>query len=241
MRTFGSRKASSADTNHAPVLASSNSGNRDRTHTLSSARTESDDDNLNISTHNAGQVDSGTLTMAETIALLQAEYPDLVLPPLPEDAVDEEGIISEPMSPAPAAAPDAAKKKSKKDAWKGFGVPFRLEIDQLYLIDLRLNAQDFLNAKHTKGSKASAIKLQSLTMFRNELTLPTKKKLDKHRRGIYLDDVVWRLVNKLLAELLRHNSIAMMVLLSSAAANNATSAVSSAGSLAYQGAASSTR
>jgi pyruvate/2-oxoacid:ferredoxin oxidoreductase alpha subunit len=52
-----------------------------------------------------------------------------------------------------------------------------------------------------------------------------------------LDDVVWRLVNKLLAELLKNNSIAMMVLLSSAAANNTASVVSSAGSLAYQGAA----
>jgi hypothetical protein len=137
------------------------------------------------------------------------------------------------------------------DPKKGFGFPYLLEIDALQLDRLELHTQDFLNAHHASGMSASVIKLQSLSMSHRDLTKPPKNtesgsvkgndaaagKGRHKRRPLYLDDVVWRLVNKLLAELLKNNSIAMMVLLSSAAANNTASVVSSAGSLAYQGAA----
>lgn len=143
------------------------------------------------------------------------------------------------------ASPGAAAAKGPK---KGFGLPYELDIQALLLDNLELHTQDFLNASHAEDFKASVIKLKTLSMSHRELTKPPKgdstKKPDGapskstgKRRPLYLDDVVWRLVNKMLAELLRNNSIAMMVLLSSAAANNATSVVSSAGSLAYGGAA----
>lgn len=128
---------------------------------------------------------------------------------------------------------------------KGFGFPYLLDIDVLQLDRLELHTQDFLNASHSTHSKASVIKLKTLSMSHRELTKPPKptkaeasdpEKRHK-RRPIYLDDVVWRLVNHLLADLLKNNSIAMMVLLSSAAANNTASVVSNAGSLAYSGAA----
>jgi len=234
MRTFGTKKTSTAST-----------ANRDRTRTMSTVDSGADED-MNASTHSNGNSNSAAqaeLTMAETMAALQAEYPDLVLPPLPEDALDEDDIRhnSNAASAGASASVSAAtsakvEPKKKVDKWKGFGVPYTLEIDQLYLHDVQVHAQDFLNSKHSKDRKAGVIKLKSVTMFRSELTDAPDRKVSKNRRGIYLDKVVWRLVNKLLAELLRHNSIAMMVLLTSAAANRTTSAVSSGANVATSGA-----
>jgi hypothetical protein len=121
---------------------------------------------------------------------------------------------------------------------KGFGVPYLLDIEALQLDHLELHAQDFLNASHASQLSASVIKLRSFTMAHRDLSKPPKN--TAKRRPLYLDEVVWRLVSKLIAELLKNNSIAMMVLLSSAAANNATSAVASAGNLAMAGASGAT-
>jgi hypothetical protein len=121
---------------------------------------------------------------------------------------------------------------------KGFGVPYLLDIEALQLDHLELHAQDFLNASHASQLSASVIKLRSFTMAHRDLSKPPKNTVK--RRPLYLDEVVWRLVSKLIAELLKNNSIAMMVLLSSAAANNATSAVASAGNLAMAGASGAT-
>lgn len=143
-------------------------------------------------------------------------------------------------SASAAAAPSSQRRK-------GFGLPYPLDIEALRLDGLELHTQDFLNASHAADSSASVIRLKSLSMNHRDLTKPPKadstasdsigRAPHSQRRPLYLDDVVWRLVNKLLAELLKYNSIAMMVLLSSAAANRTSSVVSSAGSLAYQGAA----
>lgn len=240
LRTFGGGggKKSSADNN--------NSAQRDRTRTMSTtdgvpfADSDSEMD-MNASTHSSNGRGDSTLTKEEALALLQAEYPDLVLPPLPEEAFDEEDVrhqyeLSQHSTPTVSAKTNKTQKTDKADANKGFGIPYRLEIDQLYLHDVQLHAQDFLNAKHSKDKKAGVIKLKSLTMFRNELTAAPDRRLGGKRQGIYLDDVVWRLVNKLLSELLRHNSLAMMVLLSSAAANRTSSAVSSGAGIASYGA-----
>lgn len=141
-------------------------------------------------------------------------------------------------------------KNAPKESKKGFGVPYLFDIDNLQLDRLELHTQDFLNSTHS-DVKYGVIKLKSLSMNRKDLTKPPKNDLTmseaenafyRHkRRPLFLDDVVWRLVNKLLAELIKNNSIAMMVLLSAAAANNATSVVSSAGSIAYSGAATGSK
>lgn len=162
------------------------------------------------------------------LARLQAEYPDLVLPPLPTEAYDREDIqhYAEVQQQQTKETRKEARKR-ERDAWKGWGVPYLLEVDQLYVHDIRLHASDFLNARHTKDDKASAIKLKSFTMFREELTLSPDKKIGKNRRGIYLDDLVWRLVNKLVRELLIHNSVGILMILTSAVATNTTSLASS--------------
>lgn len=170
-------------------------------------------------------------SMEEAMARLQAEYPGLVLPPLPTEAFDKDDIqhfTEVQQQQAKETRREAkAREQREKDAWKGWGVPYLLEVDQLYVHDIRLHASDFLNAKHTKEDKGSVIKLKSFTMFRDELTLSPDKKVSKYRRGVYLDDLVWRLVNKLVKELLLNNSIAMMMILTSAVATNTTSLASS--------------
>jgi hypothetical protein len=187
------------------------------------------------------------LTMDEALAMLRDEHPDLVLPPLPEDAEDDEDRQQRAEALANAAKPKetpeerAARRKRKADAWKGFGVPYRLEIDFLLLHDLKLHAHDLLGASRSKDSNAGVIKLGTLGMMRDELTLPPNERSNGYRRGVYLDAVVWRLVNRLLSDLMRNNSLAMLMLLGSAAASQTTSAVSSAGSMASKGATSGGR
>lgn len=144
----------------------------------------------------------------------------------------------------------AKADKADKPSKKGFGLPYLLDIDNLQLDRLELHTQDFLNSTHSDVSYG-VIKLKSLSMSHKDLSKPPKNDptisaaenefYRNKRRPLFLDDVVWRLVNKLLAELLKNNSIAMMVLLSSAAVNNATGVVSSAGSIAYSGAATGGR
>mmetsp|Transcript_55096 Transcript_55096/g.108809 ORF Transcript_55096/g.108809 Transcript_55096/m.108809 type:complete len:824 (+) Transcript_55096:48-2519(+) len=171
---------------------------------------------------------------------------------------DEADLIRKKMV-ADNGAPSTTDNKSTKDdpsstgassthpnqPKKGFGFPYLLDIDALQLDRLELHTQDFLNASHATHSKASVIKLKTLSMSHRELTKPPKPtkaeaaadpEKRRKRRPLYLDDVVWRLVNHLLADLLKNNSIAMMVLLSSAAANNTASVVTNAGNFAYTGA-----
>ena len=96
------------------------------------------------------------------------------------------------------------------------------------LICLVLDADDMLTANHTKGSRYTKIRLPLFNMFRVDLTLPPRraKKVNRKRRGIYLDDVMWRVVSKLVRVLAQENTIAVMLLLSSSAARNLTSITS---------------
>ncbi len=48
--------------------------------------------------------------------------------------------------------------------------------------------------------------------------------------GVFLDEIVWKLVNKLIAELLRTNKMSMLTILTSAAANQTTTAVTNVAS-----------
>jgi len=89
---------------------------------------------------------------------------------------------------------------------------------------LVLDADDLLTAHQTKGSRYTRIRLPLFNMFRVDLTLPPDrvKKVNRKRRGIYLDDVMWRVVCKLLRVLMYHNTISMMMLLSASTAKNVT-------------------
>jgi len=97
---------------------------------------------------------------------------------------------------------------------------------------LVLDADDLLTAHQTKGSRYTRIRLPLFNMFRVDLTLPPvrtqtlKRGENRKRRGIYLDDVMWRVVCKLLQVLMYHNTISMMMLLSASTAKNVTNTLS---------------
>jgi len=106
------------------------------------------------------------------------------------------------------------------------GIPYRFEIDNLQIIQLVLDADSLLTAHQTKGSRFTRIRLPLFNMFRVDLTLPPRraKKVNRKRRGIYLDDVMWRVVSKLVRVLIYENTISMMLLLSASTAKNLTHA-----------------
>ena len=241
-KTFGTQKSNNSNSSKSNKLRSESNASI-KSMNSDDLYQENDADNSDMQGFNANSSEHGTeISMEEALALLQSEYPDMVLPPLPQDTQDSdygedsEAYRGEHKTSATTATPTtptsattaAGKAKNKKDAWKGWGVPYKLEIDYLLLHDLQLHAQDYLNAEHSKQSKRSVIKLNTMGMVRTELTLSPDRNVGGKRRGIYLDDVVWRLINKLLSELLKKNSIAMMLLLSSAAANRTSSVVASA-------------
>ena len=89
-----------------------------------------------------------------------------------------------------------------------------------------LDIDDLLTSHHTKGTSYTRIRLPLFNMFRVDLTLPPRraKKVNRKRRGIYLDDVMWRVVSKLVRVLIYENTISMMLLLSASTAKNLTHA-----------------
>jgi hypothetical protein len=169
------------------------------------------------------------MTMEETVAMLQAEYPDFVLPPRPDE--DDDDDYAQASTVVQEETPQEIRAR-RRHALRGFGVPYKFEVDFILLHDFQIHAQDLLTLVRTKDTKDGVIKLSTLAMLRNDLTLPPDNELDGHRRGIYLDAVVLRLVSRLVSELLRKNFVAMALLLTSAT----TSAVSTASGMAGRGA-----
>jgi hypothetical protein len=169
------------------------------------------------------------MSMEETVAMLQAEYPDFVLPPRPDE--DDDDDYAQASTVVQEETPQEIRARRRR-ALRGFGVPYKFEVDFILLHDFQIHAQDLLTLVRTKDTKDGVIKLSTLAMLRNDLTLPPDNVSDGHRRGIYLDAVVLRLVSRLVSELLRKNFVAMALLLTSAT----TSAVSTASGMAGRGA-----
>jgi len=198
---------------------------------------------------------------AEHVSRMNAETPIEAFHPNTQGLDDRTGDVSSAQSidhlgiepPTPSAADggdgdddddddDDARQEEKVETVSS-GRGYKLEIDQLDVYRVKLYAQDLLSTSHVDRSKASVITLKAFNMFRTDLTGRPSRQKGGYRRGLYLDEVVARLVNRLLSELILHNSMTMMLILSSAAASNTTtaasSAVTSAGSIASLGAAQS--
>jgi hypothetical protein len=125
-----------------------------------------------------------------------------------------------------------------KEHW---GVPYKIKTELVTLRHIHVYAQDFLLAKHSNSSASlsHALKVKLLNMNENELTdkpdkdeeARRKKKHGKshfqksHRKGLWADDLGWRLIARLVSELMASNKIAFGTILASAAANNTTAAL----------------
>ena len=124
-------------------------------------------------------------------------------------------------TPTAAAGDDTTNPPSEH-----WGVPYKLKAELFTLRSLHVFAEDFLSAKHTNAAKSlsHALKVELMNMTEKELTEKPKKG-SKQRQGLYLDDLVWRLIAKLISELLASNKVALSTILASAAANQTTAAV----------------
>ena len=97
----------------------------------------------------------------------------------------------------------------KTSAW---GVPFHFLVNRLQIRNLRAYAHDYLNARHSAYSPLNVIVIRHMDMGHKEF-LNTKYPA----KGIWLDDVVWRLVGELINTLLTANSGSLALLAGKAA------------------------
>ena len=148
------------------------------------------------------------------------------------------------LTPTLDNAPTLVYEKKKKPLH--LGVKYRLHVDQLSLRDIKVHAQDFLNATHCEASEAKIIKLVSLIMDSRQLNKPEEKskllsvgsapqveamgdkknddKLDKIC-GSYADEILRRILSILQYEVITKNKLSLASHLFGAAANHTASVV----------------
>jgi len=111
----------------------------------------------------------------------------------------------------------------KSSAW---GVPFKIECNRFTGRELEFHVQDYLNASHVEDRP---IIIPLMDMHRRELTM--RGRVDKvknpkgYRQPVWLDDLTWKIVNRLIADLLKTNSLSLMATVAASGANNAVSGI----------------
>ena len=111
----------------------------------------------------------------------------------------------------------------KSSAW---GVPFKIECNRFTGRELEFHVQDYLNASHVEDRP---IIIPLMDMHRRELT--SRGRVDKvknpkgYRQPVWLDDLTWKIVNRLIADLLKTNSLSLMATVAASGANNAVSGI----------------
>jgi hypothetical protein len=104
-------------------------------------------------------------------------------------------------------------------------VPYLFVVNRFVLQDLRVHAQDFLNATHSETSDSKAIKLSVISMDHAQLSKDKDPSSTAPHGSAYLDDIIWRIVSRLLNEILATNKTALTFNVLGAAANQTASAV----------------
>ena len=91
----------------------------------------------------------------------------------------------------------------------GWGVPYKFITGRLEIRNLRAHAQDYLNARHTGYSNLTSIRIKRMEMNKKELCNYSSS---KGYRGVFLDDLVWKLIGELITSLLASNSGSLALL-----------------------------
>lgn len=144
--------------------------------------------------------------------------------------------------PDPAIDPMASEGSPRRNTShvvasnKGWGMPHIFEVDRWTVHDFKLHAQDFLNAQHSETKAATYIQIKAINMERRELTKPApKNSTNKRRRGLFFDELSWRMIYRMNMELFTTNQITMVRLIAAATANQTTNAVLDVAKLTSQG------
>jgi len=138
-----------------------------------------------------------------------------------------------------AAAAEAEKNKPKewtKEDWDNWhwGIPFKFECDRFTARHLVFYVQDYLSAQHVPNSKP--IEIPIMEMDRRELTTRgDKKKGQKNRQGVHLDTLVWKIVDRLVKDLLASNSFSLLSTVAASGFNQAETGIISAGASVAKG------
>jgi len=122
----------------------------------------------------------------------------------------------------------------KTVAW---GVPFKIECDRFTGRNLEFHVQDFLNASHVEDKP---IIIPLMDMDRRELTTRGRRgplNPGGYRQPVWLDDLTWKIVNRLIADLLKTNSFSLISTVAASGANNAVTGIVEGSHVASVGAA----
>lgn len=129
---------------------------------------------------------------------------------------DEDDFEEDVMDEAVAAAPEILRQASdnsvaggEPEKTSGWGVPYKFITGRLEIRNLRAHAQDYLNARHTSYSNLTSIRIKRMDMNKKELCNYSSS---KGYRGVFLDDLVWKLIGELITSLLASNSGSLALL-----------------------------
>lgn len=120
---------------------------------------------------------------------------------------DDDKIIARPVPKLNRESSVASLDPNAKT--NGWGVPFKFITGRLEIRNLRAYAQDYLNAKHTSYNNLTSIRIKRLEMSKKELCDYSSS---KGYRGVFLDDLVWKLIGELITSLLASNSGSLALL-----------------------------
>ena len=98
-----------------------------------------------------------------------------------------------------------------------WGVPYKILCRHFIARDLTFYVKDFLAAKHTEHKP---IVINTLSMYYDDLT-GRPDTGSKERKPLWMDDMLWRVINKLITELLKTNTIGLLATVGASGFNQA--------------------
>jgi hypothetical protein len=105
-----------------------------------------------------------------------------------------------PLESQQGSIPAQSGVEVKTSAW---GVPFTFIVNRLDIINITAYVQDYLNATHSSYNSLNAIKISRIEMRKRDLATRVKQ---GGWKGVFLDDLVWKVIGELVSTLLASNS-----------------------------------
>lgn len=101
-----------------------------------------------------------------------------------------------------------------------WGVPYKIKCANFIARNLTFYVKDFLAARHTEHKP---IVIELMGMQEHDLTQkPDHSKNEHGRQPLWLDDLLWRVINTLITELLKGNTLGLLGTLAGSGINQAT-------------------
>jgi hypothetical protein len=125
------------------------------------------------------------------------------------------------------------EEEEEEENWH-WGVPFALQIQRLKVSDTTLYAADFLNdnAESVGDCKKKQKVVINLIDMRKKELMNSNSKTKGQVAGLYLDEMVWRLISRIIGNLLSSNALSLGLLAGTAAISQGVGLVKNTGRLA---------